>query len=180
MARERRARAFGTRVRADCALEGSGAFAEAPAMTHATPEAVGTFRWAVHGRSSLTEEVLFSEGFDVEERERARESTDAIPGLLNEVVIEHVLKPDHLLAASDLARLRAVSPAMRNAVDATGRDLRSDEQKRQAHRRAIMKFCKAERPKILAANPQLTFCGVTRELSIRWRAMSDAQKAKYK
>jgi hypothetical protein len=63
----------------------------------------------------------------VEERERALEVTDVIPGLLNEVVIKHVLKPDHLLTAADLARLRAVSPVMRDAVDATGRVLRSDK-----------------------------------------------------
>ena len=63
----------------------------------------------------------------VEERERALEVTDVIPGLLNEVFIEHVLKPVHLLTATDLARLRAVSPVMRDAVDATGRVLRSDK-----------------------------------------------------
>jgi len=63
----------------------------------------------------------------VEERERALEVTDVIPGLLNEVFIEHVLKPDHLLTATDLARLRAVSPVMRDAVDATGRVLRSNK-----------------------------------------------------
>jgi hypothetical protein len=63
----------------------------------------------------------------VEERERALEVTDVIPGLLNEVFIEHVLKPDPLLTATDLARLRAVSPVMRDAVDATGRVLRSDK-----------------------------------------------------
>ena len=62
-----------------------------------------------------------------EERERALEVTDAIPGLLNQVFIQHVLKPVHLLIATDLARLRAVSPVMRDAVDATGRVLRSDK-----------------------------------------------------
>ena len=62
-----------------------------------------------------------------DERERALKVTDAIPGLLNQVFIEHVLKPDNLLAASDLARLRAVSPTMRDAVVATGRILTSGE-----------------------------------------------------
>mmetsp|Transcript_5665 Transcript_5665/g.25562 ORF Transcript_5665/g.25562 Transcript_5665/m.25562 type:complete len:319 (+) Transcript_5665:197-1153(+) len=62
-----------------------------------------------------------------DERERALKVTDAIPGLLNQVFIEHVLKPDRLLAASDLARLRAVSPTMRDAVVATGRILTSGE-----------------------------------------------------
>ena len=76
--------------------------------------------------------ALKGKHFDVvkyyaEERERALEVTDVIPGLLNEVFIKHVLKPDHLLRASDLARLRAVSPVMRDAVDITGRVLRSDK-----------------------------------------------------
>lgn len=62
-----------------------------------------------------------------DERERALKVTDAIPGLLNQVFIEHVLKPDNLLAAADLARLRAVSPTMRDAVVATGRILTSGE-----------------------------------------------------
>ena len=62
-----------------------------------------------------------------DERERALKVTDAIPGLLNQVFIEHVLKPDNLLAAADLARLRAVSPTMRDAVVATGRILTSEE-----------------------------------------------------
>jgi len=43
-----------------------------------------------------------------------------------------------------------------------------------------MKFCKAERPKIVAANPKFTFGEVGKELGAKWRAMSDAQKAKFK
>jgi REP element-mobilizing transposase RayT len=40
----------------------------------------------------------------VEERERALEVTDVIPGLLNEVFIKHVLKPDHLLTRTQISR----------------------------------------------------------------------------
>ena len=43
-----------------------------------------------------------------------------------------------------------------------------------------MKFCKAERPKIVAANPKFTFGEVGKELGAKWRGMTDAQKAKYK
>ena len=43
-----------------------------------------------------------------------------------------------------------------------------------------MKFCKAERPKIVAANPNFSFGEVGKELGAKWRGMSDAQKAKYK
>ena len=59
----------------------------------------------------------------VDERERALKATDAIPGLFNHVVNQHILKPDQLLSETDLARLRAVSPAMRDAVGATRRVL---------------------------------------------------------
>ena len=43
-----------------------------------------------------------------------------------------------------------------------------------------MIFCKAERPKIVAANPKFTFGEVGKALGEKWRGMSDAQKAKYK
>ena len=43
-----------------------------------------------------------------------------------------------------------------------------------------MIFCKAERPKIVAANPKCTFGEVGKALGEKWRGMSDAQKAKYK
>tara|TARA_B110000977_G_scaffold176330_1_gene231912 strand:+ start:46797 stop:47060 length:264 start_codon:yes stop_codon:yes gene_type:complete len=43
-----------------------------------------------------------------------------------------------------------------------------------------MLFCKAERPKIVAANPKFTFGEVGKELGAKWRGMSDAQKAKFK
>ena len=46
---------------------------------------------------------------------------DAIPGLLNEIVVTHILGEDSLLTHADLARLRAVSQSMRNAVGETGR-----------------------------------------------------------
>ena len=42
-----------------------------------------------------------------------------------------------------------------------------------------MKFCKAERPKIVAANPMFTFGEIAKELGAKWRAMSEAQKAKF-
>ena len=43
-----------------------------------------------------------------------------------------------------------------------------------------MIFCKAERPKIVAANPKFSFGEVGKALGEKWRGMSDAQKAKYK
>ena len=45
----------------------------------------------------------------------------AIPGLLNDIVTTFVFRSDFLPDTRDLARLRAVSCAMRDAVDATGR-----------------------------------------------------------
>ena len=51
------------------------------------------------------------------------DTSQAIPGLLNDVVINHVLRSENFLDPGDLAVLRAVSRAMRDAVDATGRKL---------------------------------------------------------
>ena len=48
----------------------------------------------------------------------------AIPGLLNDIVTTFVFRSDFLPDTRDLARLRAVSCAMRDAVDATGREVK--------------------------------------------------------
>jgi len=59
-------------------------------------------------------------------RKRARRDAtaanagDAIPGLLNDIVITHALRSEHFDDPADLARLPAVSRAMRDAVAATG------------------------------------------------------------
>jgi|TARA_B110000977_G_scaffold4128_1_gene5832 hypothetical protein len=45
---------------------------------------------------------------------------DAIPGLLNDIVVTHVLRSEHFDDPADLARLPAVSRAMRDAVAGTG------------------------------------------------------------
>ena len=45
---------------------------------------------------------------------------DAIPGLLNDIVVTHVLRSEHFDDPADLARLPAVSRAMRDAVAETG------------------------------------------------------------
>ena len=45
---------------------------------------------------------------------------EAIPGLLNDIVVTHVLRSEYFDDPGDLARLPAVSRAMRDAVAATG------------------------------------------------------------
>ena len=45
---------------------------------------------------------------------------DGIPGLLNDIVVTHVMRSAHFDDLADLARLPAVSRAMRDAVAATG------------------------------------------------------------
>jgi len=45
---------------------------------------------------------------------------EAIPGLLNDIVVTHVLRAEHFDDPADLARLPAVSRAMRDAVAETG------------------------------------------------------------
>ena len=43
-----------------------------------------------------------------------------------------------------------------------------------------MVFCKEQRPKIIKADPNLTFGEVGKALGAAWGKLSDAQKAKYK
>ena len=49
---------------------------------------------------------------------RARQ--EAIPGLPDHLVVEHILRSEHFDDPADLARLPAVSRAMRDAVAETG------------------------------------------------------------
>jgi hypothetical protein len=52
------------------------------------------------------------------------DAQDVIPGLVNDVVTAHILSSDNLPEMLDLARLRAVSRAIRDAVDATGLEIK--------------------------------------------------------
>ena len=45
--------------------------------------------------------------------------------------------------------------------------------------RTHVRFCEAERPKIVAANPEFTVGEVAEALRARWRGMSDAERAEY-
>ncbi len=69
-------------------------------------------------------------GAETRGRKRKRERRDAnageaIPGLLNDIVITHVLRSEYFDDPADLARLPAVSRVMRDAMAETG--LRSKE-----------------------------------------------------
>ena len=55
---------------------------------------------------------------------------EAIPGLLNDIVITHVLRSEYFDDPADLARLPAVSRAMRDAVAATGLRFKELDEKR--------------------------------------------------
>jgi hypothetical protein len=68
-------------------------------------------------------------------RKRKRERSDAnageaIPGLLNDIVVTHVLRSAYFDDPADLARLPAVSRAMRDAVTATGLTFEELDEKR--------------------------------------------------
>ena len=53
-------------------------------------------------------------------RESEAHVGEAIPGLLDDIVVTHVLRSENFVDPADLARLKAVSRAMRDAVTATG------------------------------------------------------------
>ena len=55
-----------------------------------------------------------------EKRERDANAGEAITDLPNHLVVEHILKSEYFDDPADLARLPAVSRAMRDAVAATG------------------------------------------------------------
>jgi hypothetical protein len=50
----------------------------------------------------------------------AADAGEAIPGLLNDIFVTHVLRTEHFDDPADLARLPAVSRAMRDTVAETG------------------------------------------------------------
>ena len=66
-----------------------------------------------------------------------------ISSLPREVLSTHVLSSDFLPEPADLGRLRAVSHAMRNAVDATGREIKevSDKEAAKLGYVSLLKDC---------------------------------------
>ena len=64
------------------------------------------------------------------ERSRDANAGEAIPGLLNDIVVTHILRSEYFDDPADLARLPAVSRAMRDAVAATGLRFKELDEKR--------------------------------------------------
>ena len=86
--------------------------------THTTPTRIAMFFDAVRG---LITRVL------KRKRERDTYAGEAIPGLLNDIVVTHILSAEHFDDPADLARLPAVSREMRDAVAATGLEFDEEE-----------------------------------------------------
>ena len=61
------------------------------------------------------------------------DAQDAIPGLLDDIVVTHVLRSEHFDDLADLARLPAVSRAMRDAVAATGLEFKEIDEDEAAN-----------------------------------------------
>ena len=61
------------------------------------------------------------------------DAQDAIPGLLDDIVVTHVLRSEHFDDPADLARLPAVSRAMRDAVAATGLEFKEIDEDEAAN-----------------------------------------------
>ena len=86
---------------------------------------------STHNDAHTTPSAMSSDatlGVETRARKRKRERRDAnaanageaIPRLLNDIVVTHVLRSEHFDDPADLARLPAVSRAMRDAVAETG------------------------------------------------------------
>ena len=84
--------------------------------------------------------------------------------------------PTKKAAAPKVAKKITKSPAAKAAKKV--KVAKEDKPKRAPG--PYMLFCKAERPKIVAANPKFTFGEVGKELGAKWRGMTDAQKLKFK
>ena len=87
------------------------------------------------------------------------DAQDAIPGLLDDIVVTHVLRSEHFGDPADLARLPAVSRAMRDAVAATGLRFKELGEKRAAElgcfsalRQVAARVGNLEKLKLLRAN----------------------------
>lgn len=94
------------------AAEGGHIEALKYARANGCPWGEWTMSWAV-GNGHREMQELYNE--------ELKQRHQAIPGIFNEIVIEHVLKSDHIPDFADLKRLREVSPAMRDAVNVTRR-----------------------------------------------------------
>ena len=78
---------------------------------HTTPTRIAMFFDAVRG--------VLARAF-MRKRQRDTHADEAIPGLPDHLVVTHVLRSEYFNDPADLARLPAVSRAMRDAVVATG------------------------------------------------------------
>jgi hypothetical protein len=91
--------------------------------THATPSAIDSSAMAAafEGMAIATTPASLAG------------AQDAIPGLLDDIVITHVLRSEHFDDLADLARLPAVSRAMRDAVAATGLEFKEIDEDEAAN-----------------------------------------------
>lgn len=69
----------------------------------------------------------------------------------------------------------------KNSDEPVGRKEKKSKRKGTRKLSGYMKFVKAERSRVIAENPKMKtdIMAVGREMGKRWRAMSDADKAKY-
>ena len=89
--------------------------------THETPSAIDSSAAAFEGMAIATTPASLAG------------AQEAIPGLLDDIVITHVLRSEHFDDLADLARLPAVSRAMRDAVAATGLEFKEIDEDEAAN-----------------------------------------------
>ena len=75
---------------------------------------------------------------------------------------------------------KAVKASKGKAKASKGKAKKDDKPKVKRAPGPYMIFCKAERPKIVKANPSMAFGEVGKALGAAWGKLSDAQKAKFK
>ena len=89
-------------------------------------------------------------------------------------------QPRVLAAPAPVIKKKAKKPKASKGKASKGKAKKDDKPKVKRAPGPYMIFCKAERPKIVKANPNMPFGEVGKALGAAWGKLSDAQKAKYK
>jgi len=90
-------------------------------------------------------------------------------------------KPVERLVQAPAPVIKKKAKVAKKAVKASkGKAKKDDKPKVKRAPGPYMIFCKAERPKIVKANPSMAFGEVGKALGAAWGKLSDAQKAKFK
>ena len=108
--------------------------------------------------------------------------TSSRPAHLSSVVAAPapVIKKKAKVVKAKASKGKAAKGKASKGKASKGKAAKDDKPKVKRAPGPYMIFCKAERPKIVKANPSMAFGEVGKALGAAWGKLSDAQKAKFK